>query len=104
LHLALVFFDVLQVGAASMLNAPYYMRRSLLESIITPVPGRSMLAERVVIIGGQVQEAEGQKRLRETWAKRITECEEGLVLKSSDSTYGDWKLPWVKVRQQFIDL
>jgi DNA ligase-4 len=86
-----------------MLNAPYYMRRSLLESIITLVPGRSMLADRTIIIDGHVQEAEGQKRLRETWAKRITECEEGLVLKASDSTYGDWKLPWVKVRQQFID-
>lgn len=102
LHLALVFFDVLQVGAASMLNAPYYIRRSLLESIITPVPGRSMLAERAVIIGGKVQEAEGQKRLRETWAKRITEHEEGLVLKASDSIYGDWKLPWVKLKKDYV--
>ncbi|KAG1751674.1 DNA ligase/mRNA capping enzyme, partial [Suillus occidentalis] len=102
LHLALVFFDVLQVGAASMLNAPYYTRRSLLESIITLVPGRSMLADRTIIIDGQVQEAEGQKRLRETWAKRITECEEGLVLKASDSTYGDWKLPWVKLKKDYV--
>ncbi|KAG1831225.1 DNA ligase/mRNA capping enzyme [Suillus variegatus] len=102
LHLALVFFDVLQVGAASMLNAPYYMRRSLLESIITPVPGRSMLAERTVIIDRQVHEAEGQKRLRETWAKCITEHEEGLVLKASDSTYGDWKLPWVKLKKDYV--
>ncbi|KAG2122138.1 DNA ligase/mRNA capping enzyme [Suillus clintonianus] len=102
LHLALVFFDVLQVGAASMLNAPYYMRRSLLESIITPVPGRSMLAERAVIVDGQEQEPEGQKRLREIWAKRITECEEGLVLKASDSTYGDWKLPWVKLKKDYV--
>lgn len=102
LHLALVFFDVLQVGAASMLNAPYCMRRSLLESIITPVPGRSMLVARAVIIGGEVQEAEGQKRLRKTWAKRITECEEGLVLKASDSTYGDWRLPWVKLKKDYI--
>lgn len=102
LHLALVFFDVLQVGAASMLNAPYHMRRSLLESIITLVPGRSMLADRTIIIDGHVQEAEGQKRLRETWAKRITECEEGLVLKASDSTYGDWKLPWVKLKKDYV--
>ncbi|KAG1741125.1 DNA ligase/mRNA capping enzyme [Suillus lakei] len=102
LHLALVFFDVLQVGAASMLNAPYYMRRSLLESIITPVPGRSILAERAVITGGKVQEPEGQKRLREIWAKRITECEEGLVLKASDSTYGDWRLPWVKLKKDYV--
>lgn len=102
LHLALVFFDVLQVGAASMLNAPYYMRRSLLESIITLVPGRSMVADRTIIIDGQVHEAEGQKRLRETWAKRITECEEGLVLKASDSTYGDWKLPWVKLKKDYV--
>lgn len=102
LHLALVFFDVLQVGAASMLNAPYCMRRSLLESIITPVPGRSMLAERIVIIGERIQEAEGQKRLRETWAKCITEHEEGLVLKASDSTYGDRKLPWVKLKKDYV--
>lgn len=102
LHLALVFFDVLQVGAASMLNTPYYMRRSLLESIITPVPGRSMLAERAVIMGGQAQEADGQKILRETWAKCITEHEEGLVLKASESTYGDWKLPWVKLKKDYV--
>ncbi|KAG1746672.1 DNA ligase/mRNA capping enzyme [Suillus paluster] len=102
LHLALVFFDVLQVGAASMLNAPYHMRRSLLESIITPVPGRSILAERAVIIDGNVQELEGQKRLREVWAQRITDCEEGLVLKAGESTYGDWKLPWVKLKKDYI--
>ncbi|KAG0709226.1 DNA ligase/mRNA capping enzyme [Suillus ampliporus] len=102
LHLALVSFDVLQVGAASMLNAPYHMRRSLLESIITPVPGRSMLAERAVVIDGSVQVLEGQKRLREVWAQRITDCEEGLVLKAGESIYGDWKLPWVKLKKDYV--
>jgi len=97
LHLALVFFDVLQVGAASMLNAPYSMRRTVLESIITQIPGRSMLSERTVVLEGKMQELEGQKRLREVWAQRIVDCEEGLVLKAEESTYGDWKLPWVKV-------
>jgi DNA ligase-4 len=57
-----------------------------------------MLSERAVILEGKMQELEGQKRLREVWAQRIADCEEGLVLKAAESTYGDWKLPWVKVR------
>lgn len=81
-----------------MLNAPYSMRRTVLESIITQVPGRSMLSERAIILEGKMQELEGQKKLREVWAQRIADCEEGLVLKAAESTYGDWKLPWVKVR------
>ncbi|OJA10686.1 hypothetical protein AZE42_01062 [Rhizopogon vesiculosus] len=102
LHLALVFFDVLLVGAASLLNAPYSMRRTVLESIISQVPGRSMLSERAVILDGKIQELEGQKRLREVWAQRIADCEEGLVLKAEESTYGDWKLPWVKLKKDYI--
>lgn len=99
LHLALVFFDVLLLGGASLLNVPYSMRRSMLESVIQEIPGQAMIAERSVVSSGtEVGLEDAAKNLREVWAQRIAESQEGLVLKSGDSTYGDWRLPWVKVR------
>lgn len=32
-------------------------------------------------------------------ARTIAYHQEGLVLKAEESRYGDWKLPWVKVRK-----
>ena len=97
LHLALVFFDVLLLGYASYLNVPYASRRSLLESVVREIPGRSMIAERALISSGpEVSLERASQRLREVWAQRIVDCEEGLVLKAGESFYGDWKLPWVK--------
>lgn len=98
LHLALVFFDVLLIGGASLLNVPYSVRRSMLESIIREIPGQAMVAERSIISTGPELCIDNlAKNLRETWAQHIAESQEGLVLKSGESTYGDWRLPWVKV-------
>ena len=99
LHLALVFFDVLLLGYASYLKVPYASRRLLLESVVREIPGRSMIAERALISAGpEVSMERASQRLREVWAQRIVDCVEGLVLKAGESWYGDWKLPWVKVR------
>lgn len=99
LHLALVFFDVLLLGSASLLNMPYSIRRSMLESVVQEMPGQAMIAERSVVSSGpEIGMESAAKSLREIWAQRIAENQEGLVLKSGESTYGDWRLPWVKVR------
>ncbi|KIM61319.1 hypothetical protein SCLCIDRAFT_16155 [Scleroderma citrinum Foug A] len=103
LHLALVFFDVLLLGYASYLNVPYASRRSLLESVVREIPGRSMIAERALISSGpEVSLERASQRLREVWAQRIVDCEEGLVLKAGESFYGDWKLPWVKLKKDYV--
>jgi hypothetical protein len=100
LHLALVFFDVLLLGNASLLNVPYSIRRSMLESVIHEIPGQAMIAERSVVSSGPEACMENaSKNLREIWAQRIAESQEGLVLKSGESAYGDWRLPWVKVHK-----
>ena len=71
----------------------------MLESVIQEIPGQAMIAERSVVSSGtEVGLEDAAKNLREVWAQRIAESQEGLVLKSGDSTYGDWRLPWVKVR------
>ncbi|KAL4063136.1 DNA ligase/mRNA capping enzyme [Scleroderma citrinum] len=103
LHLALVFFDVLFLGYASYLNVPYASRRALLESVVCEIPGRSMIAERTLISNGPgVSIERASQRLREVWAQKIVECEEGLVLKAGESFYGDWKLPWVKLKKDYV--
>ncbi|KAI6044283.1 DNA ligase/mRNA capping enzyme [Pisolithus marmoratus] len=103
LHLALVFFDVLLVGYASFLNVPYAMRRSVLESAVREIPGRAMIAKRELISSGpEVSIEKASQRLREVWAQKIVDCEEGLVLKAGESVYGDWKLPWVKLKKDYV--
>ncbi|KAI5999562.1 DNA ligase/mRNA capping enzyme [Pisolithus albus] len=103
LHLALVFFDVLLVGYASFLNVPYAMRRSVLESTVREIPGRAMIAKREIISSGpEIGIEKASKRLREVWAQKIVDCEEGLVLKAGESVYGDWRLPWVKLKKDYV--
>ncbi|KAH7890733.1 DNA ligase/mRNA capping enzyme [Phlebopus sp. FC_14] len=103
LHLALVFVDVLLIGRASFLNAPYAMRRLMLKSIVQEIPGRAMIAKRTLVATGfEAGPDKTCQKLREVWAQAIAEHEEGLVLKSAESTYGDWKLPWVKLKKDYI--
>ncbi|KAG8220912.1 DNA ligase/mRNA capping enzyme [Butyriboletus roseoflavus] len=103
LHLALVFFDVLLLGSASLLNVPYSMRRSMLEGVIQEIPGQAMIAERSVVSSDPETRMESAaKNLREIWAQRIAENQEGLVLKSGESAYGDWRMPWVKLKKDYI--
>ncbi|KAG9312953.1 DNA ligase/mRNA capping enzyme [Chiua virens] len=102
-HLALVFFDVLLIGNASLSNVPYSIRRSMLESIIKEIPGQAMIAERSMVSNGpEVSIESAAKNLREIWAQRIAESQEGLVLKAGESAYGDWKLPWVKLKKDYV--
>ncbi|KIK91527.1 hypothetical protein PAXRUDRAFT_149334 [Paxillus rubicundulus Ve08.2h10] len=103
LHLALVFFDVLLIGNASLLNTPYAIRRSMLESVVQEIPCRAIIAERTLVSSGpDVGLEKAAKKLREVWARRIVECKEGLVLKSEESTYADWRLPWVKLKKDYV--
>ncbi|KAF7796819.1 hypothetical protein EIP86_008003 [Pleurotus ostreatoroseus] len=97
-HLALVFFDVLHLDGASFVNQPYKTRRSTLERIIKEREGWIMLAQRECVYkaGGSAEQ------LRRSMAKSIANHEEGLVLKAEEGRYGDWKVPWVKLKKDYI--
>ncbi|KAH9933457.1 uncharacterized protein B0H18DRAFT_928466 [Fomitopsis serialis] len=106
-HLALVFFDILVLDDASLLSSSYSTRRATLESLLHPKPGYVMLVKRVAIDmqpsvstrGGMDPEA----RLREIFAQRIADHQEGLVLKADEARYNDWRLPWVKLKKDYIE-
>ncbi|KAG9041431.1 hypothetical protein FS837_012271 [Tulasnella sp. UAMH 9824] len=100
-HFMLVFFDVLYVDGASLVNKPYECRRRILERIINPIPGFSMLAERVQIKLGQSDSVE---QLRSVMARRIAEFEEGLVIKPACSKYNELtpNMRWIKLKKDYI--
>ncbi|TFK51622.1 DNA ligase/mRNA capping enzyme [Heliocybe sulcata] len=98
-HLALVFFDLLLLDDLSLLSTPYAARRALLESLIVPERGYTMIAERFCI--GEAGEGEGAERMRDVFAGTLTRREEGLVLKSESGWYGGWS-PWVKLKKDYI--
>lgn len=65
-----------------------------MESIVLPIPGSSMLAERspIDLIKG-VDTASAQ--LKSIFVQALTDRQEGLVLKANEGAYV--KSPWVKV-------
>ncbi|KAK1227208.1 hypothetical protein PQX77_009842 [Marasmius sp. AFHP31] len=123
-HLALVFFDVMFLNGESLMSKAYTERRRILEATIQQLPGKAMLAERWEIpmssrkIGGLGSWARPSKRALESrkedevaspentlgtvFAEILASYKEGLVLKAAESTYNDWKLPWVKLKMDYI--
>ncbi|TFK17324.1 hypothetical protein FA15DRAFT_338182 [Coprinopsis marcescibilis] len=99
-QLGLVFFDVLSMGSSSKLFTPYHERRQTLESIIHPIPGKALLAERFPIVMSDISEA--QESLRTIFAEQVADHQEGLVIKADESRYNDYKLPWVKLKKDYI--
>ncbi|KAG2011553.1 DNA ligase I [Coprinopsis cinerea AmutBmut pab1-1] len=99
-HLGLVFFDVLLLDSKSLLFTPYHERRTILESLIQCTPGKAILAERFPIPMRPPLTA--QSNLRSIFAGVIADHQEGLILKAEESRYNDWKLPWVKVKKDYI--
>ncbi|EFI27392.1 hypothetical protein CC1G_14863 [Coprinopsis cinerea okayama7 len=99
-HLGLVFFDVLLLDSKSLLFTPYHERRTTLESLIQCTPGKVILAERFPIPMRPPLTA--QSNLRSIFASVIADHQEGLILKAEESRYNDWKLPWVKVKKDYI--
>ncbi|EPQ56356.1 DNA ligase/mRNA capping enzyme, partial [Gloeophyllum trabeum ATCC 11539] len=102
-HLALIFFDVLILESVSLLSAPYATRRDILESLITPIPGYAMLAERTLVSPDGIAEGgDAEERLRSTFARLLSEREEGIVLKAERGLYNEYRSPWVKLKKDYI--
>ena len=101
-HLALVFFDVLLLDSRPLTGLPYYQRRKILESILLPIPGFSLLAERSPIaLTKGIDTASAQ--LKSAFVQALANHQEGLVLKADDGAY--IKSPWVKVHtRRYLDV
>ncbi|KAK7061121.1 hypothetical protein VNI00_000857 [Paramarasmius palmivorus] len=131
LCLGLVFFDIMHLNGESLLSTPYKKRRAVLESLIRQIPGKAILAQRWPIHmsstqrrvtgllswklpprkandGSEPSTAQGgrpftpEQSLAKIFAQRLASYEEGLVLKASESLYNDWKIPWVKLKADYI--
>ncbi|KAH9849855.1 hypothetical protein C2E23DRAFT_877883 [Lenzites betulinus] len=98
-HLALVFFDVLLIDNDSLLSQPYGERRKILEQVVHAKPGYAMLAERTCI---DTSRADAEETLRRAFASAVADHQEGVVIKADLATYAERRLPWVKLKQDYI--
>ncbi|KAE8267193.1 hypothetical protein A4X09_0g5152 [Tilletia walkeri] len=62
-HLGLVFFDVLHIDGESLIAKSYDYRRTVLESIIKPIPSFVVLAERTKLDFGPLSHAQQRRRM-----------------------------------------
>ncbi|KAK9326261.1 ATP dependent DNA ligase domain-containing protein [Lipomyces orientalis] len=100
-HLMAVFFDVLCVDGTSLLSHTYEYRRSVLESLISEIPGNSMLVQR------QRVDLKDLEALKQVFNSIVNEGEEGIVVKRATGTYIGASMAqryqqWVKVKRDYI--
>jgi DNA ligase-4 len=100
-HLGLVFFDILMLNSTSLLHVPYSSRRGILESVIKPIPNRVILADRKPVSLSTTPN-DRNPRLHRIFAQCLARPEEGLVLKAGEAGYNDRRLPWVKLKRDYI--
>ncbi|KAH6916220.1 hypothetical protein BKA70DRAFT_1216449 [Coprinopsis sp. MPI-PUGE-AT-0042] len=98
-HLGLVFFDILFLDNQSLLFTPYSERRALLERVVRCQPDRAILSKRFLV---DMQAPNPRTTLRRIFAEQIADHQEGLMLKASESFYNDFRLPWVKLKKDYI--
>lgn len=101
-HLGLIFFDILLYNSQSLLLKPYSHRRTLLESIIHLNPGKVLLATRYPIHPSPSNPEVALSQLQKIFANHIADHREGLVLKAANARYNDVKLPWIKLKKDYI--
>lgn len=100
-HLGLVFFDILMLNSTSLLPVPYSSRRGILESVIKAIPGRAILADRQPIASDSTPN-DNNPGLHRAFARCLARSEEGLILKAGEASYNDKRLPWVKLKRDYI--
>ncbi|PVF99886.1 hypothetical protein CPB86DRAFT_730576 [Serendipita vermifera] len=98
-HFMLVFFDALFLDGRNLLKESYSSRRSILEDLIVPIEGFSMIAARTPL---DMTKFERCQHLRSILSLSISSFEEGLVLKAGESIYNSSEFPWVKLKRFLI--
>ncbi|KDQ19564.1 hypothetical protein BOTBODRAFT_28144 [Botryobasidium botryosum FD-172 SS1] len=97
-HFMVVFFDILLLNGVSLVKQSYEDRRRMLESVVTVIPGFTALAERTEI-DMRVNPLEA---LENCFADSVADHQEGLVIKAAEAAYSAYKLPWVKLKKDYI--
>lgn len=98
-HLALIFFDILVLDDEPLVFQAYSTRRRLLETFVKPIPTKAMFSERYQI---DMTGPDPNGALRAVFAEHIANNLEGLVLKADESEYNEFRLPWVKLKADYI--
>lgn len=98
-HLALVFFDILVLEDQPLVFQTYATRRQLLETYIQTIPTKAMISERHRI---DVSGSDANKALQIIFAEHLAGHLEGVVLKADESQYNEFRLPWVKLKKDYI--
>lgn len=93
------FFDVIYLNGKSFFEAPFKERRKVLESIITPVPGKFQFAEE--LITKDLQKAE------KFYKKALEANQEGVMVKNLQALYQPGRRVaggWLKVKPTMENL
>ncbi|KAF9447719.1 hypothetical protein P691DRAFT_730976 [Macrolepiota fuliginosa MF-IS2] len=99
-HLALVFFDILVLDDEPLIFQVYSARRRLLETCVKPIPTKAMISERHNI---DMTRPDPDETLKTIFAEHLANHLEGLVLKADESQYNEIRLPWVKLKKDYIE-
>lgn len=105
-HLALIFFDILVLDDEPLLFEPYATRRQRLEYLIKVIPTRAMLSDRYPIqtaLSSDDDINNPHSVLQKIFAEHLANHMEGLILKADESQYNEYKLPWVKLKKDYIE-
>lgn len=98
-HLALIFFDVLVLDDEPLIFKTYATRRQVLETHIKPIPTKAMLSKRLQI---DMFGPDPHHALQSIFAEHLGDHLEGLILKADESEYNEFRLPWVKLKKDYI--
>ncbi|KAL1752772.1 hypothetical protein FB107DRAFT_292876 [Schizophyllum commune] len=129
-HLALVFFDIMVLNDESLLGKPYSYRRSLLESVVEPIPSYCLFSERYPVdlprlplspsqedsdsdddhaqedrrhsIPMDINAQRALERLYRIFARHLVDRREGVMIKADESRYDDWSSQWAKLKRDYI--
>jgi DNA ligase 4 len=97
----IMFYDILLLDDIICGLETHGERRRLLQSLVRRIPGRTDIGSREVIEFSSFGAAE---RLRETFARAITQRWEGFVLKACDGPYFSFNgsRPFIKLNNGYI--
>lgn len=100
-HLMIAFYDILLLDDQPLLNKPHQTRRQYLKAVLHTTEGRAILGERTII---DFRSSQAHKKLREVFAKAVTQRWEGLILKGSQDPYFTWgrQCHGIKLKKDYI--
>jgi DNA ligase-1 len=93
------FFDIIYLNGKSFFETPFRERRKVLESIISPVPGKFQLAEELV--------TKDEKKAGAFYRKALEANQEGVMVKNMEAPYQPGRRVaggWLKVKPTMENL